>query len=92
MFNIKINSFFSKLSKKEQKYLKKLLNKIENKKEKELLEFFLNASSFEEIKEFLNKQSLINYNITPEDFENSLNSLKEKIAYELNEALLKKLI
>ena len=92
MFNVKVSSFFSKLSKKEQKYLKKLINRLNNKEEQELLKSFLNTNSFEEVKEFLQKQPFINYEINAEDFEDSLNSLKEKIAYELNETLLKKLI
>jgi hypothetical protein len=92
MFNVKISDFLSKLTnnkKKEQKYLKKLLNRIEDNYDKETLEFFLNATTFEDIKDFLEMQRFIQYEITPEDFEGTFNDLKEKIAYELNEAILK---
>ncbi|WP_457560333.1 hypothetical protein [Caminibacter sp.] len=92
MFNVKLTDFLTKLTKnrKEQKYLKKLLYKISNDKDRQLIHYFLDCSSFEDIKKFLLKQNLIEYTITPEDFEKDFNSLKEKIAFELNEALLKK--
>ncbi|WP_457561239.1 hypothetical protein [Caminibacter sp.] len=92
MFNVKITSFLSKITqnKKEQKYLKKILYKVTDEKEKKLLEYFLYSNTFSEIKDFLSKQKLINYIISPEDFEKNINYLKEKIAYELNEAILKK--
>ncbi|GAB6045480.1 hypothetical protein JCM11957_10780 [Caminibacter profundus] len=85
MFNIKTMWF---LDNKEQKYLKKLLTRINNPHDKELLKSFLNASSFKEIKQFLKKQTFIQCKINIEEFDGSLNSLKEKIAYELNEAIL----
>jgi len=91
MFSIKTISFLDKLkkNKQEQKYLKKLLaTRIDNIKEKDLIKSFLNASSFEEIKQFLKEQTFIKYDINIEEFDGSLNSLKEKIAYELNEAIL----
>jgi hypothetical protein len=91
MFNVKISGFLSKLTnnKKEQKYLKNLLDRIEDNYDKETLEFFLNATTFEDLKEFLKMQRFIKYEITAEDFEGTFNDLKEKIAYELNEAILK---
>ena len=92
MFNVKITGFLSKLAKKrqEQKYLKKLLYKITDEKEKNLIEQFLYANTFSDIKDFLSEQKLINYTLSPDDFEEDINYLKEKIAYELNEAILKK--
>ncbi|EDM23487.1 hypothetical protein FE773_02350 [Caminibacter mediatlanticus TB-2] len=92
MFNVKITSFFSKIAnnRKEQKYLKRLIENIENEELKLLIKKFLYASSFMEIEKFLKSQNIIDYQITPEDFQGTLNDLKEKIAFELNEALLKK--
>ncbi len=92
MFNVKISSFFSKLTneKKEQKYLKKLIERLDDSNTKSLLKKFLYASSFNEIDNFLNSQNLIDYQLSPKDFEGNLNDLKEKIAFELNEAILKK--
>jgi hypothetical protein len=92
MFNVKITDFISKLTKnrQEQKYLKKILYKVTDEKEKKLIEQFLYSNTFADIKDFLSKQKLIHYIISQEDFERDLNFLKEKIAYELNEAILKK--
>ena len=92
MFNVKITDFLSRLThtnRQEQKYLKKLLDRVDDNYDRETIEFFLNATTFGDIQEFLEMQRLINYQISPEDFEGTINDLKEKIAYELNEAILK---
>ena len=92
MLNVKVIDFISKLTKnrREQKYLKKIIHKIKDDNERKMIEKFLYLNTFNDIKDFLSQQNLIDYTITPEDFEKDLNFLKEKIAYELNEAILKK--
>jgi len=89
---MKISTFFSKVTneKKELKYLKRLVEIVDDPYTKSLLKKFLYASSFNEIENFLNSQNLIDYQLSPKDSEGNLNDLKEKIAFELNEAILKK--
>ncbi len=82
------NSIFP--NKKEQKYLKQKINTIQdNHYISKIINNFFAANTKEELKDFLDSQVLINFEITPEMENLSLNELKEKIAYELNEAILK---
>ncbi|QCI27636.1 hypothetical protein [Caminibacter pacificus] len=82
------NNFLT--NKKEQKYLKQKRNTLRNDSYlARIVDRFFAANTKEELKDFLDSQVLINFEITSEMENLSLNELKEKIAYELNEAILK---
>ena len=78
-------------SKKEQKYLKNLISKIDDPKiyktYRKIYEDFEKIISFEELEEFVNKYK-INIQI---DKNKTLNELKEETAYELIESIYKKI-
>jgi len=81
------------LNKKEQDYLKSLIDKVNNEQImplsglylNELYKNFENISSIEEAENFLKKYTFIKV-----DYSLDLNDLKEKIAYEINEMILTK--
>jgi len=82
------------LNKKEQDYLKSLIDKVNNEQImplsvldlNELYKNFENISSIEEAENFLKKYPFIKVDLDSLD----LNDLKEKIAYEINEMILTK--
>ncbi|WP_456488238.1 hypothetical protein [Caminibacter pacificus] len=77
-------------NKKEQKYLRQKRNTLQNDSYlARVIDRFFAANTKEELKDFLDSQMVINFEITPEMENLSLNELKEKIAYELIEAILK---
>ncbi len=89
MFNKKdCNKLFK--DKKEQKYFKDLANKIKSEKILKLYEEFEKIDSYQRAEEFVKKNSSFIKNPINIDEFNSLNELKEKIAYEINEMLLNK--
>ena len=93
MFNKK-NKKSLFLNKKEQDYLKSLIDKVNNEQImplsglylNELYKNFENISSIEEAENFLKKYTFIKVDLDSLD----LNDLKEKIAYEINEMILTK--
>jgi len=89
LFNKKdCNKLFK--DKKEQKYFKDLANKIKSEKILKLYEEFEKIDSYQRAEEFVKKNSSFIKNPINIDEFNSLNELKEKIAYEINEMLLNK--
>ena len=87
MLNNKRFSLFE--GKKEQKYLKNLISKINNPKiyktYKKMYEDFEKIISFEELEIFIKKYK-ININL---DKNKTINEIKEEIAYELIESIYK---
>ncbi len=84
MFNIKHKYLFSKY--KEQKYLKKLIEKIENKDFIQMYKEFETISSYNELENFIKKYNLkIKLNNKP------ISELKEKLAFEIIELIYSKL-
>ena len=75
-------------SKKEQKYLEKLINRTDNSTFHKLYEKFKNLNTHKELINFLNNQNIIK--LDPKQLDNcrSINDMKEKIAYEFSEVIL----
>jgi len=89
VFNIKKISFINKFTTKEINYTIKLIDRYDYSYEiKNIVFNFLNTSSHSELKNFINSQNIFTFS-TPIDIIENFNSLKEKLAYELNEQLLK---
>ncbi len=89
MLNNKRFSLFE--NKKEQKYLKNLISKIDNPKiyktYRKIYDDFEKITSFDELEKFINK-----YNIKTDIKENkTINEIKEAIAYELIESIYQKI-
>ena len=89
MLNNKRFSLFE--NKKEQKYLKNLISKIDNPKiyktYRKIYDDFEKITSFDELEKFINK-----YNIKTDINENkTINEIKEAIAYELIESIYQKI-
>ncbi len=78
-------------SKKEQKYLKNLISKIDDPKiyktYRKIYEDFEKITSYEELEKFIN-QYKINVKF---DTNKAINEIKEEIAYELIESIYKKI-
>ena len=87
MFNNK-DSHLLFQNKKEQKYLKKLIQKFNNSELNNLYKEFEKISSIKEAEKFVKKyKKFINAKI---EITYNLNETKEKIAYELIETILTK--
>jgi hypothetical protein len=89
VFNIKKMPFINKIKNKETNYTLKLLDRYDYPDDiKKLVYDFIKTSSHSELQRFVNSQNTFkfspNIDIT-EDFD----KLKEKLAYELNEQLIK---
>jgi len=78
-------------SKKEQKYLEKLIRKINVKKLDILYEDFKKSNTKEEIFNFLTKyENILNFDVQKIENLTSINKIKEIIAYEISEMILTK--
>ena len=89
MFNIKKIPFINKFTTKKLNYTFKLLDSYDySSKIRKTVFNFLNTSSHSELKNFIDSQNIFTFS-TPIDITEDFNSLKEKLAYELNEQLLK---
>ncbi len=90
MYNVKQSKYFLFKNKKEQLYLKNLIDKIHNQKLKNFYEKFIVCENIDCLKTLLKKTDIIK--ISPEiinTFDTSdFNEIKEKLAYEINEFLL----
>jgi len=82
MLNNKRYKFFH--LQKEQKYLKKLIEKTTNNKFKNIYDEFIKLTSKEDCKNFSKK-----YNLSDISNLDDLNKIKEILAYDLNEIILK---
>jgi len=77
---------------KEQKYLKQKRKELANSsKLAEIIDNFFATKTKDELLDWLVSQDVIKFKLTPELNSISVNNLKEKIAYELNEAVLKEI-
>ena len=81
MFNIKYKNLFTKH--KEQKYLKKLIQKIENKNFIQMYKEFETISEYNELENFIKKYNLKTKLNTNE----SIDELKEKVAFDIIELI-----
>jgi hypothetical protein len=89
MFNLKKTLFIKNLKSPEIKYMLKLLQRYNYPKEiKKLIYKFLQINSHEELINFINSQNIFSFS-TQIDETTNINVLKEKLAYEINEQLLK---
>jgi len=76
-------------SKKEQRYLERLIKKQNNKMLNELYNDFKNSNTKEKILNFLKKyEDILNIDIKEIENLTSINDIKEKIAYEISEMIL----
>jgi len=76
-------------SKKEQRYLEKLIKKQNNKILDKLYNDFKNSNTKDEILNFLKKyEHMLNFDIKKIENLTSINDIKEKIAYEISEMIL----
>ncbi|GAX87017.1 conserved hypothetical protein [Lebetimonas natsushimae] len=89
MFNLKKMPFTNKLKNKELNYSLKLLDRYEYPPEIEkLVHEFINTTSHSELQKFVDSQNIFSFS-TNIDLTENFDVLKEKMAYELNEQLLK---
>jgi len=76
-------------SKKEQKYLEKLIKKQNNKILDKLYKDFKNSNTREEVLNFLKKyEDMLNFDVKKIENLTSINDIKEKVAYEISEMIL----
>jgi len=76
-------------SKKEQKYLERLIKKQNNKTLDKLYKDFKNSNTKEEILNFLKKyENILNFDVKKIENLTSINDIKEKVAYEISEMIL----
>lgn len=89
MFNIKKMPFTKKLKSKEINYTLKLLDRYEYSNEiKKLVYEFVNTTSHSDLQKFVDSQDIFKFSTKINIIEN-FDEIKEKMAYELNEQLLK---
>jgi hypothetical protein len=89
MFNIKKMPFIKKLKSKEINYTLKLLDRYEYSNEiKKLVYEFVNTTSHSDLQKFVDSQDIFKFSTKINIIEN-FDEIKEKMAYELNEQLLK---
>jgi hypothetical protein len=81
--------FTKKLKSKEINYTLKLLDRYEYSDEiKKLVYDFINSSSYSDIQKFIDSQNIFSFSAKIDTTE-SFDEIKEKMAYELNEQLIK---
>ena len=90
MYNVKQSKYFLFKNKKEQRYLKNLIEKSHNQKLQKFYENFSNCTDINSLKKLLKNSNIIK--ISP-DIIDSFNTsdfyeIKEKLAYKINEFLL----
>lgn len=89
MFNIKKMPFIKKLNNKELNYSLKLLDRYDYPSEiKKLVYEFVNTTSHSDLQKFVDSQDIFKFSTKINIIEN-FDEIKEKMAYELNEQLLK---
>jgi hypothetical protein len=89
VFNIKKMPFTKKLKSKEINYTLKLLDRYEYPENiKKLVHEFINTTSHSDLQKFIDSQDVFKFS-TEIDITESFDDIKEKMAYELNEQLIK---
>jgi hypothetical protein len=89
MLNPKKNTFLTNIDNKELNYTLKLLDRYKYPpKIKKIVHNFINTHSYEELKKVIDSQNIFKFS-TKIDESEDFATLKEKLAYELNEQLLK---